>query len=80
MASGVKIRAVTPACDPHRPSQQAKLVELRAARDFARLWGEQGRRTEARDLLAGFRLVHRGLRHRRFERGEGAARRAEVSW
>ena len=28
----------------------------------------------------GLRLVHRGLRHRRFERGEGVARRAEVSW
>jgi predicted ATPase len=25
---------------------------LRAARDLARLWGEQGRRVEARDLLA----------------------------
>jgi len=39
---------------PHRPSQKAKLLELRAARDFARLWGEQGRRAEAevRDLLA----------------------------
>ena len=32
--------------------QQAKSLELRAARDLARLWGEQGRRTEARDLLA----------------------------
>ena len=25
---------------------------MRAARDLARLWGEQGRRAEARDLLA----------------------------
>jgi len=33
-------------------AQQAKSLELRAARDLARLWGEQGRRTEARDLLA----------------------------
>jgi predicted ATPase len=33
-------------------SQQAKSLELRAARDLARLWGEQGRRTEARDLVA----------------------------
>jgi predicted ATPase len=32
--------------------QQAKSLELRAVRDLARLWGEQGRRTEARDLLA----------------------------
>jgi len=33
-------------------AQQAKSLELRAARDLARLWGEQGRRTDARDLLA----------------------------
>jgi hypothetical protein len=33
-------------------AQQAKSLEVRAARDLARLWGEQGRRTEARDLLA----------------------------
>jgi class 3 adenylate cyclase/predicted ATPase len=32
-------------------AQQAKSLELRAARDLARLWGEQGRRVEARDLL-----------------------------
>ena len=32
--------------------QEAKLWELRAARDLARLWAEHGRRTEARDLLA----------------------------
>jgi predicted ATPase len=31
--------------------QQAKSLELRAVRDLARLWAEQGRRTEARDLL-----------------------------
>ena len=31
--------------------QHAKSLELRAVRDLARLWGEQGRRTEARDLL-----------------------------
>jgi predicted ATPase len=33
-------------------AQQAKSLELRAARDLARLWGEQGRRAEARELLA----------------------------
>ena len=33
-------------------AQQAKSLELRAARDLARLWGEQGRRADARDLLA----------------------------
>jgi predicted ATPase len=32
--------------------QQAKGYELRAATSLARLWGEQGRRNEARDLLA----------------------------
>ena len=32
--------------------QEAKLWELRAATSLARLWGEQGRRAEARDLLA----------------------------
>jgi predicted ATPase len=32
--------------------QQAKAFELRAATSLARLWGEQGRRAEARDLLA----------------------------
>ena len=32
--------------------QEAKLLELRAAVSLARLWGEQGRRVEARDLLA----------------------------
>jgi class 3 adenylate cyclase/predicted ATPase len=33
-------------------AQQAKSLELRAARDLGRLWAEQGRRAEARDLLA----------------------------
>jgi predicted ATPase len=32
--------------------QHAISLELRAATSLARLWGEQGRRTEARDLLA----------------------------
>ena len=32
--------------------QQAKLWELRAAASLARLWRDQGRRPEARDLLA----------------------------
>ena len=33
-------------------TQQAKSYELRAATSLARLWGEQGRRAEARELLA----------------------------
>lgn len=32
--------------------EQAKWPELRAARGLARLWTEQGKRTEAHDLLA----------------------------
>jgi predicted ATPase len=32
--------------------QQAKAYELRAATSLARLWGEQGRRAEGRELLA----------------------------
>jgi len=32
--------------------QQAKSYELRAATSLARMWGEQGRRAEARELLA----------------------------
>jgi predicted ATPase len=32
--------------------QQSRGWELRAAMSLARLWGEQGRRAEARDLLA----------------------------
>ena len=32
--------------------QEAKLWELRAAVSLARLWADQGRRAEARDLLA----------------------------
>jgi len=33
-------------------AQQAKSLELRAARDLARLWGESSRHTEAHELLA----------------------------
>ena len=32
--------------------QEAKLWELRASTSLARLWRDQGKRTEARDLLA----------------------------
>ena len=32
--------------------QQARSLELRAATSLARLWGEQRRRAEARNLLA----------------------------
>jgi predicted ATPase len=33
-------------------SQSARSLELRAARDLADLWRNQGKRVEARDLLA----------------------------
>jgi predicted ATPase len=33
-------------------SQEAKSLELRAATSLARLWAHQGKRAEARDLLA----------------------------
>jgi len=33
-------------------SQTAKLYEVRAATSLARLWRDQGKRTQARDLLA----------------------------
>jgi predicted ATPase len=33
-------------------AQEARSLELRAARDLARLWAEQGWRSEARDLVA----------------------------
>jgi predicted ATPase len=33
-------------------SQDAKSLELRAATSLARLWRDQGKRVEARDLLA----------------------------
>ena len=32
--------------------QEAKSLELRAATSLARLWAEQGKRAQARDLLA----------------------------
>ena len=37
-------------CESREGSRQR--YELRAATSLARLWGEQGRRAEARDLLA----------------------------
>jgi predicted ATPase len=56
-------------------AHQAKSWELRAAMSMARLWRDQGKRDEARNLLrSGLRLVHRRLRHARSEGGQGAPR------
>ena len=61
-------------------AQEAKSFELRAATSLARLWQCQGKLAEARALAgARLRLVHRGLRHGRPRRGEGAARAADLS-
>ena len=38
--------------DRCRPASGARPLELRAATSLARLWAEQGKRAEARDLLA----------------------------
>jgi predicted ATPase len=58
--------------------QQAKAYELRAATSLARLWGEQGRRAEAHELLAPIYGWFTGSRHVRSQRGEGAARRTSA--
>jgi predicted ATPase len=34
------------------PSQQARSLELRAAADLARVWRNQGKRIEAREVLS----------------------------
>ena len=54
--------------------QQAKSWELRAAMSLARLWRDQGKPQQARELLgSGLRVVHGGVRHARSEGGEGVA-------
>ncbi len=50
-------------------AQEARSLELRAAGDLARLWAERGERGGRRTSRSGLRLVHRGVRHRRPERG-----------
>ncbi|MER9179900.1 hypothetical protein, partial [Mesorhizobium sp. M0767] len=39
-------------CDPDRRRQSAKFWELRAATSLARLWRDEGKHADARDLLA----------------------------
>jgi len=54
--------------------QEARAYELRAATSLARLWGDRGRRAEARDLLAPvYGWFTEGFGHSRSERGKGAA-------
>jgi predicted ATPase len=52
-------------------AQQAKSFELRATLSLARLWRDQGKRTETRTRL---RLVHRRVRYASPARRQGAAR------
>ena len=47
-----KRKRISSARSPSRAQQQAKSWELRAAMSMARLWRDQGKRDEARDLLA----------------------------
>jgi len=59
--------------------QQAKAYELRAATSLARLWGERGRRAEARGLLAPvYGWFTEGFDTADLERGEGSPRRARL--
>ena len=44
--------------------QQAKSFELRASMSLARLWRDQGKVRQARELLgSGLRVVYGGVRH-----------------
>jgi predicted ATPase len=64
LAGTAKLRKSTPFFDPQKAEQHLRRAvdgarengtrgfELRAATSLARLWGEQGRRGEARELLA----------------------------
>jgi uncharacterized protein (TIGR02246 family) len=54
--------------------QQAKSWELRAAMSLARLWRDQGKVQQARELLAPvLRMVYRGPQYARSEGSEGVA-------
>ena len=60
-------------------SQRAHSLELRAARDLARHWRDQGKTDgSARTAGSGLRLVHGRVRYARSEGSEGAARRTSV--
>ena len=55
-------------------NREAKFWELRATMSLARLLAQQGRRDEARAVLAEIYNWFTGLRHSRSERRQGAAR------
>ena len=53
--------------------QSAKTFELRASISLVRLWRDRGKRRGSRASRAGLRLVHRGIRYARSERGQSVA-------
>src|SRR5262249_55644617 len=58
-------------------AQQAKSWELRAAMSMARMWRDQDKRNQARDLLAPvYGWFTEGLRHARSKGCQGLARHA----
>ena len=60
--------------------QQARSFELRASMSLARLWRAQGKRGEARDLLASiYDWFTEGFENSRLESGEGAPGGAGVA-
>ena len=68
------------ASDPHRPSPTSEIAGIARRPRSRPAVGRAGpARRSPRPPRPGLRLVHRGLRHRRSERGKGAARRAGVS-
>ena len=68
----LKRRAYRALCAVAR-AQQAKSWELRAAMSMARLWRDQGKLQQARELLAPVYGSLRRVRHARSEGGEGVA-------
>ena len=67
------------ALDVARP-QQAKSLELRAAMSLSRLWQQQGKRQEARQLLAGiYGWFTEGFDTARLTGGESSARSVGVN-
>ena len=69
-----KSRSIFRACAQVARHQQAKSWELRAAMSLARLWRDQGKAQQARELLAPvYGWFTEGFRYARSEGGEGVA-------